>query len=145
METKETKFYKLFNEIGREFKKKLTCVPELFGSDLSIRNVQIIEFIGLEQKTMSEIAETFNLTPGSLTTVVDNMVENKYLIREKNYDLDKRKVFISLGVNGKKIYKVMIRTHKIAIISMLEDITEKEADKMISQMQKMLNGLKNNQ
>ena len=145
METKETKFYKLFNEIGMEFKKKLTCIPEQFGLDLSIRNVQIIEYIGFEQKTMSEIAEAFNLTPGSLTTVVDNMVENNYLIREKNYDLDKRKVFISLGDSGKKIQKVMARTNKIAIISMLEDISEKEADKMISQMQKMLNGLKNNQ
>ena len=28
MEAKETKFYKIFSEIGREFKKNLSCVSE---------------------------------------------------------------------------------------------------------------------
>lgn len=144
MEAKETKFYNLFNEIGREFKKKISCVPENIDSDISIRNIQIIEFIGLEQKTMSEIAETFNLTPGSVTSVVDNMVDKKYLKRERNDDIDRRKVFISLAENGKKFHKHMVRAHKIAVISMLEDITEEDADKMVKLMQKMLEGLRNN-
>lgn len=145
MEEKEIKFYQLFNQIGREFKKKLACVPEEFGSELSIRNIQIIEYIGIEQKTMSEIAEVFDLTPGSLTTVVDNMVDKNYLKRERNDEIDRRKVFISLDEKGKKIYKKMIRTHKIAVISMLEDVSEKEAEKVLKIMEKMLEGLKNNQ
>lgn len=144
MKTKETKFYKLFGEIGREFKKRIACVPEEFASDISIRNIQIIEYIEFGQKTMSEIAETFNLTPGSVTSLVDNMVEKQYLRRERNDEIDRRKVFISLAENGRKIYENMIESQKLAIISMLKDIAEEDADHMAIQMQKMLNGLKNN-
>ena len=38
----------------------------------------------------------------------------------------------------------MIRTQKIAVISMLEDVSEKEAEKVLKIMEKMLQGLKNN-
>lgn len=143
MDTKETKFYNLFDVIGLEFKKHISKVPESLEVELSLRDLQILEFIGLELKTMSEITEILDITAGTLTIIIDNLVSKKILKRERNEKVDRRKVFISLDSKGKIIHNKIREVQKIAVNSMLKGLNNIEVEEAYIVMKKMYEGLKN--
>jgi len=73
------KISKHFNAIGNEFKKMGSVCT---STECSIKETHIIEFLASGKKTMSELAINMNLTPGSMTTAIDVLIE-KNTLKEK--------------------------------------------------------------
>lgn len=141
MATKEEILSELIHSIGHKIKKRSSyqCDNEL--SDISFRDLELIEFIGTNKKTMSEIAEEINLTAGTVTTLVDKLIENKFLKRERDEEIDRRKVFISLDKKAKKVFMAHAKVKLEIANIMLENFKDKEKDKVIDIMSKINDNL----
>jgi DNA-binding MarR family transcriptional regulator len=53
-------------------------------------------------RTMTELVQDLNIEKGSMTSVVDSLIEKSLIVRERDQD-DRRKVIISLTEEGKKL------------------------------------------
>ena len=72
----------LFNEIW-ELEEKAIITEEY--KDITNNDMHIIEAIGLgEGKTMSAIAKKMNVTAGTLTTSMNNLVKKGYALRRRS-------------------------------------------------------------
>ena len=72
--------------------------------DLTFTELHVIEAVGLEPKTMTEVAGKLKITMGSLTTSVNRIVQKGYI--ERNFDkTDRRRIFINLTDKGIEVYK----------------------------------------
>lgn len=136
MDSKEKELATLIDSIGNKIKKKMA-----FNSceicDIPFRDIILINYIGFENKTMTEIANELNTTPGAATIIVDKLIQKKFLKREKNEKIDRRKVFISLNTKGKKIYESHLK-YKIKIAQiMLKSFNMKEKNEIIKLMTKI--------
>lgn len=94
-----------FNEILAIEEKVLK--NGVFNS-VTVKEVHTIEAIGLyDSKTMSEVSNLLNITTGTLTVCINNLVNKGYVTRERQ-KIDKRVVKVSLTKKG----KLMCRAHK---------------------------------
>lgn len=90
---------KLFNDVMK-IEEKCLCTGEF--EDLTMTEFHTIEIIGSNrERNMSETAKSLNITQGTLTTGVDNLVKKGYVKRGKSAK-DKRKVVISLTEKGER-------------------------------------------
>ena len=132
------KMTKITNEIVRKVSKIIMQKEEFFcDEELSHRYIMVLKFIELEHKTMGEIAESLNLTAGSTTTIVDKMIKEGFLTRERNEELDRRKVFISLGDRGINSFNKLKKGHNLASEIILDTISKEEQDILIQIMNKV--------
>ena len=115
----------LFNDILNIDEKAL--ITEEF-KDISVTDMHIIEAVGvMEQRTMSKIAKSLNVTMGTLTIGVNGLVKKGYVERNRSLK-DRRIVYASLTVKGKAAYVHHMRFHKDMINSVINDVTEEEAE-----------------
>ena len=115
----------LFNDILNIEEKAL--ITEEF-KDISVTDMHIIEAVGvMEQRTMSKIAKSLNVTMGTLTIGVNGLVKKGYVERNRSLK-DRRIVYASLTVKGKAAYVHHMRFHKDMINSVINDVTEEEAE-----------------
>lgn len=92
----------LFNEIW-ELEEKAIITEEF--KDITNNDMHIIEAIGLgEGDTMSSIAKKLNVTAGTLTTSMNRLVRQSYVIRQRGNE-DRRVVKISLTEKGIRAYQ----------------------------------------
>ncbi|MFV0361993.1 MAG: MarR family winged helix-turn-helix transcriptional regulator [Suipraeoptans sp.] len=125
---------KLINEIW-ELEEKAIITPEF--KDLSNNDMHVIEAIGLEEEnSMSPIAKKLNITVGSLTTAMNNLVNKKYVVRSRSEE-DRRVVYVKLTNKGVKAY----RHHEEYHTQMTHAILEKLSDEEIPVLMKTLDGL----
>ena len=91
----------MFNEIW-ELEEKAIITEEY--KDITNNDMHIIEAIGLgEGKTMSAIAKKMNVTAGTLTTSMNNLVKKGYALRRRS-EKDRRVVYISLTEKGERAF-----------------------------------------
>ena len=115
----------LFNDILNIEEKAL--ITEEF-KDISVTDMHIIEAVGvMEQRTMSKIAKSLNVTMGTLTIGVNGLVKKGYVERNRSQK-DRRIVYASLTAKGKAAYVHHMRFHKDMINSVINDVTEEEAE-----------------
>ena len=118
MSTKELSLANSLGVIGKHFKKTMSVeVPN--NLDHSMKDCRSIEFLSTGKKTMKEISDELNLTPGSTTTHIDKLIENNLAIRIYDEN-DRRKVYIELSADGKKICNFFKKKH----IQISRDILE---------------------
>ena len=129
----------LIDEIGKKMKKHLSCFGD--ADDISFRDISIIDFIGYNKKTMGEIAEEMNLTPGTITPAVDKMISNKYLKRERDEEIDRRKVFIFLDKKGLDIYTKHFESKLKVSKAMLKTFKSSDRKEVISIMKQIKDNL----
>ena len=99
-------------------------------NDITINELHAIEAIGLEGKTMTEIAKKLNVTVGTLTTMINHLVKKEYVSRESSEE-DRRIVKIVLTKKGKLGYRLHERFHHVMVKNMLADIEESEYQVLI--------------
>ncbi|QUI21053.1 MarR family transcriptional regulator [Vallitalea pronyensis] len=105
----------LFNDI-MTIEEKALMTKEF--KDISITDMHIIEAIGMgEGRNMSSVAKSLEITVGTLTIAINNLVKKGYVYRTRSTK-DRRVVLISLSETGKKAYKHHARFHK----KMIDDI-----------------------
>ena len=124
----------LFNDI-LNIEEKALITEEFKG--ISVTDMHIIEAIGvMEQRTMSKIAKSLNVTMGTLTIGVNGLVKKGYVERNRSQK-DRRIVYASLTVKGKAAYVHHMRFHKDMINSVINDITEEEAEILTRTLKKL--------
>lgn len=124
----------LFHEIW-ELEEKAIITGEY--KDISNNDMHIIEAVGLGSgRAMSAIAKQLNITAGSLTISMNNLVKKKYAKRERS-ETDRRIVYISLTPKGKKAYHHHEDFHRQMTQAVLSRLQEEE----IPVLTRMLEGL----
>lgn len=74
---------------------------KIYGFTTSQCNV-LLELKKAESLTMSELSEKMNLNTSTMTRVLDNMVRDGYILRERN-EKDRRVVTVRLSETGKEM------------------------------------------
>lgn len=109
--------------------------------DVSVKEVHTIETIGMyEPKSMSEIARGLNITVGTLTVAVNNLVKKGYVERYR-CEQDRRVVKIGLTKKGRLLYRVHDKFHKVMVKTAVEGLEEEEEvvlARSLSQLHKFL-------
>lgn len=124
----------LFNEIWKLEEKAI--ITEEFR-DITNNDMHIIEAIGLgDGDTMSSIAKKLNVTAGTLTTSMNRLVCQNYVVRQRSNE-DRRVVMISLTEKGERAYHHHANFHIQMIDASIQSLEPEELPVLI----KTLNGL----
>ncbi len=120
-----TLFFGLYNDIQRaEDEAQKNGV----FNDLSLAEVHTIEAIGMySSKSMSEVAAKLDITVGTLTVAVKNLVAKGYVLRKRS-ETDRRHVLISLTNKGRLMYRVHQKFHLDMIKAAIVGLSEYEAE-----------------
>ncbi len=128
-----------FNDI-LEIEQK--ALKEGAFSELSITEIHTIEAIGMyERKTMTEVAKTLDITVGTLTTAINNLVKKGYVERKRD-EMDRRVVKIELTRKGKLAYRVHEKFHSDMVKATIEGLTKEEEGILIKSLDKLNNFFK---
>ena len=124
----------LINEIW-ELEGKAIITEEF--KDITNTDMHIMEAIGLgEGNNMSSVAKKLNITVGTLTTAINNLVRKKYVERYRS-DEDRRVVIIKLTDKGIHANHHHADYHHQMTQAILDKLTEDE----IPVLMKTLDGL----
>ncbi len=125
---------RLVNEIW-ELEGKTIITDEF--KDITNNDMHVIEAIGLEGgKNMSSVAKRLNITVGSLTTAVNNLVKKQYVERSRSEE-DRRVVLVKLTEKGIAAFKHHEEYHR----QMTETVLEKLNEEDLPVVMKVLDGL----
>lgn len=118
----------LINEIWRLEEKAI--ITEEF-KDISNNDMHVIEAVGLgEGGNMSSIAKKLNVTVGTLTTAMNNLVNKKYVTRERS-EKDRRVVYVKLTKRGENAYHHHADYHRQMTEAIIEKLSEEELPALI--------------
>lgn len=99
----------IFQQLAELFPRTIHTIMKDFKSktseELGLNQTQIHTMIKLQKfktSTMGDLCRRIGLTKGSMTTVIDNLLEQGYVIRERS-DADRRKVLVRLTDKGSAI------------------------------------------
>lgn len=122
----------LFHGISYE-EEKAVITGEF--KDISNKDMHIIDAIGIKKpRNMSSIAKDLNITVGTLTIAINNLLKKGY-VKRKRGEKDRRVVYISLSKKGKRAYKHHREFHQEMIKGLLEPLNEEEEKMLIRVMQ----------
>jgi len=98
------------NEVGFMM-QKLVRIFQLFERDeiktygfTTSQCYTILELYKFEGLTMNELSEKMNLNSSTMTRILDNLVRDRYISRDKD-NFDRRIVIVSLTDTGKEVAK----------------------------------------
>ena len=110
--------------------------------DLNEKELMIIAFIGQNKSVkMSVIADNIQAPLSTLTSIVDKLVANKFLLRY-NSDDDRRVVKVGLDEKGKASYKQFINHKRIIAKKVLSNLSEMEQETLIDNLSKLASSIK---
>lgn len=111
-------------------------------NDLSVTEIHTIQAVGMyELKNMSEIALDLNITVGTLTMAINNLVKKKYVERIRSEE-DRRVVQVRLTKKGKVAYRLHEKFHKDMVNATVEGLSSDEEKILISSLEKLNNFFK---
>lgn len=120
-----TNLIKLFDNI---MEVEAYTIKNKYGNKISMTEVHTIAAIGMaELKSMSELAAQLNITVGTLTVGINNLVKKGFVERYKT-ERDRRVVKIALTKEGKKIYALHEKFHKDMVFALVKGLNENEMD-----------------
>ena len=110
--------------------------------DLNEKELIIIAFIAQNKSVkMSAIADFIQAPLSTLTSIVDKLVTNKFLLRY-NSDDDRRVVKVGLDEKGKATYKQFINRKRIMAKKVLSHLSEMEQETLIDNISRLASSIK---
>lgn len=104
---------------------------------LSITEVHTLVAIGLhEQNPMSVVAARLGVTLATLTTAV-NKLESRGFVKRVRDEVDRRKVLVSLTLQGKKVFRAHELFHHRMLDEALQGLSEEEELVLIKSLGKV--------
>ena len=101
------------------------------------KEMQVVVFVGQHTSVkMTEISENLNSPLSTLTSVVDKLVEKKFLTRVHS-DEDRRVVNVALTVKGKNSFKIFLRRKDEMADKILSQYNAAEQVNFIEYLEKM--------
>jgi Transcriptional regulators len=124
-----------FSLIPLFYQCKTFYIDKNKNDDLCNKNQSMaIMIIGkAEIITPTILSKFINMEKGSLTTLIDSLVEKKFVIRS-NDPSDRRKVLLSLTSKGISYMKSVEEQFQSGLALMIADLNEKEVDDMQSSL-----------
>ena len=117
--------------------QKLVRVFQLFERDeiktygfTTSQCYTILELFNSEGLTMNELSEKMNLNSSTMTRILDNLVRDKYILRDRD-NLDRRIVIVSLTDTGKEIANKLDITVKEYYKKVIENIPEGQVEDVL--------------
>ena len=124
----------LFNEIWDIEEKAL--ITDQF-KDISVNDMHIMEAIGIEKpKNMSSVARLVDVTVGTLTIAINNLVKKGYVMRVRSEE-DRRVVLVSLSEKGKTAYEHHRQFPQKMVEAVLEDLNQEETLVLTNALKKL--------
>ncbi len=132
-----------FNLIPLFYKCKTSYIDKSKTSDLCNKNQSMaIMIIGKAGKiTPTTLSKFINMEKGSLTTLIDSLVERKLVIRSSDPN-DRRKVLLSLTSDGIEHMKTIEEQSQKGLALMVSNLDEKEIDQMNASLKTLVEILK---
>ena len=125
----------VFNFIGGIKEGTDACCASF--SDLNEREFHIINFIGrVKSAKMSEISDGLGAPLSTLTSIVDKLVEKKYLARYHSNE-DRRVVLVVLATNGTVMFNTLQAKKEEMATKVLQNYTAEEQQTLIKFMEDM--------
>lgn len=119
----------LFNDIMTIEGKAI--ITEEF-KNISNNDMHIIAAVGRDEaRNMSSVAKSLNITVGTLTIAVNNLVKKGYITRVRS-EKDRRVVLISLTGKGRRAYDHHERFHREMIQATLAGLSENETRVLVT-------------
>jgi len=133
--------YAMFN-LMLGLKKGVAHCCSMCGN-LTEKELTIISYVGQKQNVkMSEIAENLDAPLSTLTSIVDKLVEKKYLLRYHSSE-DRRVVLVTLAINGKETHSTFIAQKQDMARKILGEFKARDQESLIKYLEKIpsiLNG-----
>ena len=104
--------------------------------NLSTEEVHTIDAIGLGQSKMKDVSAKLGITFGSLTSMMDKLVEKGYVERKRS-DKDRRVVFARLTLRGRLVYREHRRLNTLFAKKLLGMLDSGEREAVFSAMRKI--------
>lgn len=119
------KFAEVLFSLAQAFKNESENCAKMCG-DLSEKEMSVIFFVGQSKNCkMSEIADNIVAPMSTLTSIVDKLVDKKYLVRDHSGE-DRRVVNVSLSNTGQSNFNRLIDKRRTLSEKILSGLTEKE-------------------
>ncbi|WP_428329656.1 MarR family winged helix-turn-helix transcriptional regulator [Mucilaginibacter sp.] len=136
----EEKFLSVMFSLNNAIKSESEYCCKICG-DLNEKELFIISFIGGKQSVkMSDIADFIQAPLSTLTTIVDKLVTNKFLLRYNSND-DRRVVKVELDRKGKSSYKEFQNRREIVAKKVLGHLTEVEQVTLIANLTQLTSSI----
>ncbi|MDP9076337.1 MAG: MarR family transcriptional regulator [Bacteroidota bacterium] len=90
---------------------------------------------------MSDIADYLQSPLSTLTTIVDKLVTNKFLLRYNSND-DRRVVKVELDRKGKASYKELKNRKEIMATKVLGNLSEVEQEALIANLEHLVTSMR---
>jgi DNA-binding MarR family transcriptional regulator len=104
----------------------------------SATQCQALGFIGrMNTPTMHELAHYFNITAPSATSLVDELVKAKLIVRTSNTK-DRRKVQLTLSPKGKAAYKKLAQKYTDILNDVFKVLSQSDRDTLNAILTKIL-------
>lgn len=124
----------LFNEI-LDLEERALITGEY--KNISVNDMHIIDALGIrEQKNMSTVARLLNVTVGTLTIAVNNLVKKGYIQRRRSEE-DRRVVLISLTKLGERAYRHHKDFHEKMVLAVLKGLNVEETEALTTALTKL--------
>lgn len=124
----------LFNEIW-DIEEKALITDEF--KNISVNDMHIMEAIGIDEaKNMSSVAKKLDVTVGTLTIAINNLVKKGYVKRVRS-EQDRRVVLISLDERGKAAYAHHQEFHREMIRAVMAGLNEQETESLVKALHKL--------
>jgi DNA-binding MarR family transcriptional regulator len=91
--------------------------------------------------TPTTLSKFINMEKGSLTTLIDSLVEKKLAIRSSNPN-DRRKVLLSLTTDGIEYMKSIEEQSQNGLAAMVANLNEEEIEQMHTSLTNLVDILK---
>ncbi|GLY45553.1 MarR family transcriptional regulator [Leuconostoc lactis] len=97
-------------------------------SDITLKDMHTIDAISMySEKSASQVAKMFHLTPSAMTTAIDKLVEKGYVERRRS-NKDRRVVRLGLTHKGRVVYRAHQGFHRDLAHNLLKDMQPSEMD-----------------
>ena len=111
------------------------CLRRSCSKDLSVRELHVLEAVSSlrssGKNTMAEIAKYLHLSPASLTTAINVLVNKGYVARSYS-PVDRRVIFVELTETGEDANRRYLDFVRDMILSVADGLDEESADTLIS-------------
>lgn len=124
--------HKIF-DVLYNIKNKFT---EDLVSELRKHHINRSEFVSLlniytkGSKSMGGLCKHVDLRLGSLTTVIDNLIEKGFVIREPDKD-DRRKIMVNLTEKGEKFMRELTHLINDTVLAKIDTLSDEEKTKFL--------------
>jgi len=127
--------YALFN-LMNEMKKGMDNCCAMCG-DLSEKEFMLINYVGQKQSMkMSDLANSLSAPLSTVTSIVDKLIEKKFLDRYHSSD-DRRVVFVTLASNGKQAFQTFMTQKQEIAKNVLSHFKSFDQENLIKYLEKI--------